>query len=273
MPTIGSYETKRVLITARTYPTPSQKSIEVSCTAGITEDQEWIRLYPIPYRLLKPHEHFRKYQWIEVRAAKSSDHRPESYQIDINHIKVLSEPLSERQNWMLRKQEILPLRAPSLCALKLAQEQSGTSLGFFRPGKIHEFRMVPEKTADWTDDELAKLRREDLFLGKPSAILQKVPFKFYYYFTCQDPDCPGHALSCVDWEINEAYRRWRRKYGGNWEAKFRQRFEHEMLEVNETHFFVGTVKAHPDSWIIIGLFYPRLSARGPEQERQLRLID
>ena len=41
-----------------------------------------------------------------------------------------------------------------------------------------------------------------------------------------------------------------------WEAKFRQRFETEMIQKNDTHFFVGTIHQHPGSWIIVGLFYP-----------------
>ena len=54
----------------------------------------------------------------------------------------------------------------------------------------------------------------------------------------------------------EAYRRWRRQYGDDWEEKFRNRFEKEMIEKFDTHFFVGTVHQYPKSWIIIGLFYP-----------------
>jgi hypothetical protein len=56
--------------------------------------------------------------------------------------------------------------------------------------------------------------------------------------------------------MGQAYRSWRRDYGDQWEAKFRQRFEAEMQSKYETHFFVGTVHQHPGSWIIVGLFYP-----------------
>jgi len=42
----------------------------------------------------------------------------------------------------------------------------------------------------------------------------------------------------------------------NWERKFRDRFETEMILENDTHFFVGTIHTHPSEWIIIGLFYP-----------------
>jgi hypothetical protein len=47
-------ERKRILITVRTYPVPATKGVEVSCTAGITEGQQWIRIFPIPYRFLQP---------------------------------------------------------------------------------------------------------------------------------------------------------------------------------------------------------------------------
>lgn len=63
-------------------------------------------------------------------------------------------------------------------------------------------------------------------------------------------------MICTDWEMGQAYRAWRKQYGDQWEGKFRQRFEKEMIEKNDTHFFVGTIHQHPGSWIIVGLFYP-----------------
>jgi hypothetical protein len=77
------YENKKILITVKTYPTPSRKSIEASCTAGITENGEWIRLFPLPFRYLEYGKQFSKYQWIEARVTKASDPRPESFKIDI----------------------------------------------------------------------------------------------------------------------------------------------------------------------------------------------
>jgi hypothetical protein len=47
-----------------------------------------------------------------------------------------------------------------------------------------------------------------------------------------------------------------RKYGQNWESKFRQKYEDEMINKFDMHFFVGTVHKHPGAWIIVGLFYP-----------------
>src|SRR6266852_1894792 len=40
------------------------------------------------------------------------------------------------------------------------------------------------------------------------------------------------------------------------ESKFRQKYEDEMIDKFDIHFFVGTVHKHPDAWIIVGRFYP-----------------
>ncbi len=51
---------QRVLITVKTYPTPSTRYIELVCTAGVREDGPWIRIYPAPFRFLKTQ--YKKYQ-------------------------------------------------------------------------------------------------------------------------------------------------------------------------------------------------------------------
>jgi len=43
---------------------------------------------------------------------------------------------------------------------------------------------------------------------------------------------------------------WRRRYGDNWETKFRQKYEVQMI-ANDTHFYVGTVHQYPKAWIIV----------------------
>jgi hypothetical protein len=95
-----------------------------------------------------------------------------------------------------------------------------------------------------------------LFQKAPKQLLEKIPLEFRYEFRCGDVDCNGHTMMCTDWEMMQACRAWRGEYGEKWEEKFRQRFETEMLQKNDTHFFVGTLHQYPKSWIIVGLFYP-----------------
>lgn len=86
------WETKEVLIIVKVYPTPSNKYGETVCTAGITRDSKWIRLYPIPYRDLPTTQRYDKFQWIRVKVTPSNEmlRRPESHKIDVSSIELLS---------------------------------------------------------------------------------------------------------------------------------------------------------------------------------------
>lgn len=252
---MSNYQHKMVLVTVKTYPTPASKGAEVSCTAGVTDDGKWIRLFPIPFRFMEGRQQFNKYQWIEIAAKKSSDPRKESFEVDIETLKILSNPLPTKDAWKARKEIILPLKAPSLCYLQRTRKQTGDTLGVFKPKTIHKFTIEPD-TPDWTSEERERLLQLSLYDKHPMKPLEKIPYKFSYRFTCDDPLCRGHKLTCVDWELCQAYRRWEREYGAKWEWAIINRFETDMILGRNTHFFVGTVHGHPGAWIIIGLFYP-----------------
>jgi hypothetical protein len=253
---MSPYERTRGLIVVRTYPTPARKGVEVSCTAAISADgKRFLRLFPVPYRFLEPDKRFRKYQWIEVDAARASDARPESLKIRGDSIQIISSV----EGWAARKDYVLPLRSPSLCDLKRRRDLNGyPTLGVFKPRTVTRLLIEPAEPR-WTEAQLSILRQQDLFVAAPVQELEKVPFKFKYEFRCDDPECTTHVLSCTDWEMGESWRSWRDKYGDGWQAKFRQRYEAEMIGARDLHFFVGTVHQHPKEWIIVGLFYPPLS--------------
>jgi len=250
------YHTKKVFITVKTYPLPSKKTIEASCTAGITEDGNWIRLFPLPFRYLEYSKQFKKYQWIEASVTKASDPRPESYKVVLDSIRLVGEPIATSDNWQMRKNIILPLAAPSLCYLERTSPETNITLGIFKPRIIRELIIEPEENPDWTASELAILSQQSMFDKKTLKPLEKIPLRFIYSFFCDDPQCKGHRLSATDWELGEAYRKWRRHYGKDWESYFRQRFEHEVIYNFDTYFYVGTIRAYPNVWIIVGLFYP-----------------
>ena len=254
----NEWSTKRVLITVRTYPTPAKKGIEVSCTAGITEDGQWIRLFPVPYRFLDADSRFKKYQWIDVSVKKASeDNRPESYKLNVDSINISSQVPTTRR-WQYRKDLVFPLKRHCLCCIKQEQEEEGSpTLGVFKPGNIQRFSM--EQTAtEWTYEQSSLLRQQVMFQESPEHELEKIPYDFRYGFRCDESGCNGHSLLCTDWEMGQAYRSWRRQYGDNWEQKFRQKFETDMMSRYDTHFYVGTVHRYPRNWIIVGLFYPPL---------------
>jgi hypothetical protein len=251
-------ETKKVLIVVKTYPTPAHQGVEVSCTAAIAESGEWVRLFPVSWRLLDSDRRFRKYQWVEVSVSKStSDVRPESYKLDGQGIHILSDPLPTRNAWHDRKSVVRPLMSHCLCCLVKKQKLHGyPTLGIFRPHNIRKLRISPVNPNS-TPEQSVLVNQGDLFeQTSKRRPLEKIPFNFYYQFSCDHDTCKGHELSCTDWEIGESYRNFLRKYGRHWEDKFRQKYEGEMIDKYDTHFFVGTVHKHPQNWIICGLFYP-----------------
>ncbi len=258
--------TKKALIVVKTYPVPSETGIESSCTAAITDSGEWLRLFPVPWRLLAEDQRFRKYQWVEVDVTKAtSDPRPESHHLKQDGIRILSKPLPSTKNWRARKEVVFPLRSPSLCFLiRHRDTHQCPTLGLFRPAEIRRLRIIQEKDPDWTEAQRLLLSQSHLFVEPPRQELQKIPFKFVYEFRCDEPDCHGHNLMCTDWEMLEPYRNWTAKYGDRWEEKFRLTFEKEMIYKNDTHFYVGTVASHPAKWIIIGLFYPPKQNADPQ---------
>lgn len=62
--------TKNILILVKTYPSLSKKYKELVCTAGMDEDGNWYRLYPIPFRMLTEDKRYEKYRWINVKLLK-----------------------------------------------------------------------------------------------------------------------------------------------------------------------------------------------------------
>jgi hypothetical protein len=209
----NGWSTKRVLILVRTYPVPARRGIEVSCTAGVTSDGEWIRLFPIPYRFLAPDQRFTKYQWIEVAVTKASDPRPESYTLRIDSIN-RREMVGTADNWRARKEIVFKLRRNSLCEIIAARKANGgPTLGIFKPAQITRLVIKDAKSPQWTPQEENKLRQQLLgFERTPKTPLEKIPLEFRYEFRCAIAGCKGHRIMCTDWEMDESYRRWRDRY-------------------------------------------------------------
>ena len=172
---------------------------------------------------------------------------------------ILGGQVDTKKNWAARRAIIEPLLARSIEDLRDLHKEDGTSLGIIKPKHITRFYTKPAERPDWTPDELNKLQQQNFLLQSPAWILEKIPIEFRYQFECDDPRCTGHDLQCFDWEAGQAYRQWKRRYPDppRFEAAIMEKFGHQMIEVNDTHFFVGTMAAHPTTWTIVGLFYPK----------------
>jgi hypothetical protein len=155
-----AWETKCVFVTVKTYPNPAKKGIEVSCTGGITQEGSWIRLFPVPFRYLDDDKQFPRYAWIDVSVRKASDARPESYNLNVDSIRIVAKV----NTWPARKDLIFPLKRHCLCCIKQEQEEgagSAPTLGIFKPAEIQRFSLEPTDPA-WTAAQQAILSQQTL---------------------------------------------------------------------------------------------------------------
>ena len=249
------YETKTLLVTVKTYPTPSAKYIETTCVSGITDDRHWIRLHPVNFRSLEDTDKFPRYSRIRVRVNKSTrDTRPESYHLDIDSIEQLG-VIPTTNKWEQRRAVIEPLLSRSVEDLQDQNAAHGTSLGVIRPKEITRF-LVQETAPRWSPEQLAKLDQQELFALRQIPRLEKIPFRFAYEIKCDDPRCHGHNLQVFDWEVAQAYRNWRQgKTRTEWEQMLRKEFDYKVRHMYDSLLFLGTLVAHPKNWIIGGIFF------------------
>ena len=252
------YTKTRVLITVMTYPLPSQGYQELVCTAGVTENGEWVRLYPIDYRYRPSHQKFQKYQWIEVELAKrgeGNDHRKESRKPNLDSIRLLGEKLDTKNNWQARRQIIDKLPVYTVNELKVRHNQDKTSLGIVRPTRVLDLK-IEETDREWKPEWQSVLNQFQLF-GPQPRLLAKIPFKFSYVFECEDNARPHNAM-IEDWELGVLYVKEVDRLGDEKKAaeSVKCKFLYQLCAPDkDTCFFMGTVFPY-NTWIVVGIFWP-----------------
>ena len=257
---------ERILILAKTYPSPSAKYVETSCVAGINEQGQLRRLYPVPFRLIEEGQQFKKWQWVSARVKKSNnDNRPESHRVYVDTIECNAEPLSTKNNWEERWAWIDRLPAfTNFKDIDGGREKALVSLALLRPKRIISLDITPARNQDWTEDERAKLLQEQMqgsLFDEAEAKrqvreLKKIPFDFYYRYVCDTSDGEREERhKIVDWEVGALYWKCLRSHSKEWEIPFRAKLEGELTGKN-LMFLMGNQHRFQDQWLIISLIYP-----------------
>lgn len=256
---------ERILILAKTYPSPSAQYVETSCVAGINQDGLMRRLYPVPFRMLEEGSQFKKWQWIEVRIEKANkDHRPESHKLYVDTISCL-DVIESKKEWGLRWEWLDKIPSfDNLNDIEAKRIDDRLSLALLRPKKLISLEITKARNHDWTEEEKEKLMREQMqgdFFSEAEAKrqvkeLRKVPYDFYYRYVCDSPngeDERRHKI--VDWEAGALYWHCRKSHGDDWEKPFRAKLE-KQLGSKDLMFLMGNQHRFQDQWLIISLVYP-----------------
>lgn len=264
---------KKVLITVTTYPLPSRSYDELVCTAGVLENGNWIRIYPVPLSFLLDLKgsgkvNNVKYTWIELDLTKrTDDFRPESFSpqhYDFRDLK-LHNRLDTKSNWQLRKDICLQKVYTNLTQLiEDSKAPSNISLASFKPTEITGFE-IEEDEREWKDEWKELRKQGDLFAteNNPEILIPKLPYKFFYRFT--DDAGKSSRLMIEDWEIGALYWNCLRSAEGNEKIaleKVREQYESNFIQNKDIYFFLGTtrewhMRRAKNPFVIIGVFYPK----------------
>ena len=271
----------KVLITVMTYPSLSKKHLETVCTAGIKEDGTWIRLYPVPHRLLLSKygkAPYHKWQWIEAALAKSSsDNRPESFRIcDINSLKIChKEIVGKRGNkidWDERRKLLLHPKMEifeNMDELLALTKQNKLSLAILKPQSVIAVeckrKEIDEKEVIAIKNQIESEKRQmSLFdsvkaLEESFKLAEQIPYSFKYVFTSTDGK--ERKLTITDWELGVLYRKCRDKHGDIEACKKVQEKYMSIANKKDLYLILGTQyqwqqKNALDPYLIVGIFAP-----------------
>lgn len=267
----GSYrilddvERLKLLPVVKAYPVVDQTSAsEAVCVACITVDppHRWVRLFPLDFRGLASPQKFRKYEVIELDAARhTKDPRPESRQPILESIVTREHLDTDNGSWDRRLRLIDAVEDESMCAIYEAQRDNRQSLGVFRPARIDDLT-VTVVPAEFAARQKAVIDQASLFGGRTGDTdrntLEPLPVKAVFHYECSSPGCKGHHQSLIDWELGALFRGLRDQDDEQTALrKVRDKFLAYCGPKYDVRFFTGSMLSKPTSFLILGLVHPK----------------
>lgn len=239
-----SWRKESILVLVKATPIWSTNSKRyVICTAGVSEDGEWRRLYPMYWKTIK-NNNIKVWDLIQVETKKPErDPRPESRKIQNESAKNLGCAISDREKRRRYLNELTDSKLPDA-----AEERKTLSL--IKPVL---FGFSIEKREEPVD-------QATLYGG----VFDRRPYHdigIYYRFKCGEKGCnlcrevgKLHVMECFDFGANHLYR----KYDDESVAKEKVRdmcFKRMKFDF-DSWFSMGTHSRYPFlRWMIVGLLW------------------
>lgn len=242
---------EKLLILCKTEPTISSKYEELVCVAGITEEGEFRRIYPIPWETFfsDNDKRFQKKQWIEYELREENpegDNRPESRKIVNDSIEV-----KERASY----REIRSLLDDNLTNLEDLNEkdQQEVSIGVIQPENIDNIYADENPS-----HEKAEEGKKQKTIGGDEAVRIDVnEVQYHLEFSCCEGCETDHDMLCEDWEISELHRSLTDNYDSEEAQEKAISKIREVIENKpDTYLLVGTHHQW-GTYLIISLIYPK----------------
>jgi len=209
-----------------------------------------LRLYPIRYRQLRTECRFNRFDLVELNIERpDKDYRPESRHVVEDSIRIISRgaDLKEEAKVALWKRFVVP----SLKDLLAENKTTKRSFGIVKPD-VGSLRFFSRAVKDLGEDAQALSRSAFQTASMFEAALPKLAppnYAFGYKFTSNGN---SHEYLIHDWEVQAAYINFQNRYGEGVLDKLTEQYG-EIIPKHNLHFILGTMKARPTQFIIIGL--------------------
>jgi hypothetical protein len=231
-------------ILVKASPHVGKKHGETVCCAGVNDNGEWLRLYPVTFRTLDQARQFRRWDRIRFRWEKPKDDpRPESLRVDHQSIEIIGElRQKERLNFLSR------LEVTSISRVMT----EGKTLALLRPRDLKFY--IERKSDKDFNGEKQEFRdfaaQADLFNSAPLIPYDPCPYVFKYGYVIDDGEREG---TCQDWETDATFYNWSRHYGEVKALENMQRVFGDEYPRKGMVFAMGTHSRYPDTWLINGI--------------------
>lgn len=242
-----SGETEAIIL-IKAAPVIGTKHGETVCCAGIDLDGNWLRMYPVSFRVLDDTKKFKRWDKVKFKwRYPANDTRLESRHVDSQSLDIIGKmPVKERAAFL----------GPMIVTSLDEQRKKGLSLALLKP-RILSFH-IKKKPQDELDAEQKRIDKfhsqTDLFIPRPSVPQHACPYSFKYKYATDDGTRVG---TCQDWETEATFFNWRNLYGETKALSNMQEQFGEKLPERGLCFAMGTHSRWPETWLINGLIQLR----------------
>jgi hypothetical protein len=236
-------QSSRVIILVKALPQPSKQYGETVCCAGLTQEGEWKRLYPVRFRHLQGEQSFARWDWVSFSYRRPTrDSRKESCHVFEDSITVGAPfPENERSRFLNR----FVLGSAKHAAVR------GLSLALVRP-RNSRFTARRKSVTD-TEEEREAYRmaaQQGSFFDQKLADLEPSPYEFRFSF---EDDGGSQSYQNGDWEAHAMFFRERLRTSEAQALAWMDAVFNEDYPKRGMVFAIGNMAKRPQTWQLLGV--------------------
>ncbi|MBF0353841.1 MAG: hypothetical protein HQL43_01215 [Alphaproteobacteria bacterium] len=233
---------ERVIVLVKALPHAGRKHGETVCCAGVTEQGEWRRQFPIHFRRLQ--SRFSRWDIIEYEYRfPESDKRQESRRVQEDTIQVIRKiPSKERATFLAS----VVVRSTEIAAAR------GQTLALIRPKKL-QFKPKKKTPEELSAEQVAyrEAASQGSFFDKELAELQPCPYAFKFVY--EDELGCSRTSTCDDWETAAMFFRFEKEYGEQKTLQMMQKTFEVDYPAKGMAFAMGVHSQYPKTWLLVGV--------------------